>query len=106
MGWSVPGAIEVKDGDLIYWSPFPPDGKSGRFIHSGPGLLDQFLKLADATPEKIRDYARRWGVLQICQHGLPASHNPQPVITPSMIHGSWCRPVGKSGTFSDPLESW
>src|SRR5207247_2601592 len=37
----------------------------------------QFLELGEARSETIRDYARRWGVLGICRHGLPASHNPQ-----------------------------
>lgn len=43
------------------------------------GCLDAFVKLADSGPEAVLRFAQRWGVLGICSHGLPASHNPAPV---------------------------
>lgn len=39
-------------------------------------LLNTFVKLVDATPDQILEFARRHGVLNICEHDLPSSHNP------------------------------
>ena len=39
-------------------------------------LLDEFVLLGKATDEQILQYAQQWGVLGICIHGLPSSHNP------------------------------
>jgi hypothetical protein len=64
----------------------------------GPGLLEQFVGLSDASDEDILRYARHWGVLVICRHGLPASHSEH------------CRPMTLSGrgryVFWEPLASW
>ena len=39
------------------------------------GALDRFARLGSA-PEILR-FARRYGVLEFCQHGMPYSHNPR-----------------------------
>jgi len=47
------------------------------------GLLREFAKLADASPVRIRNFARKWGVLEICEeHNLPCTHNldPNPIL--------------------------
>jgi hypothetical protein len=38
-------------------------------------MLEDFLSLAEEPDDAILSYARRWGVLELCRHGLPASHN-------------------------------
>lgn len=38
-------------------------------------LLNDFLLLANATPDSVLTFARRWGVFNLCKHGVPASHN-------------------------------
>lgn len=50
------------------------------------GCLDEFIKLADAPPERVRDFARRWGVLGICAHGDPYPHRSGP--------DGGCHPLG------------
>ena len=37
-------------------------------------MLNEFLTLQDADDEQIGAYARRWGILGVCHHGVPASH--------------------------------
>lgn len=122
--WTVPDAIEL-DGQKLAWTTRvgPP-----RFVEPHKGLLEEFIHLSDAHPERIRDYARRWGILRICVHGLPASHNPiapwsaEPWQLVSLdSHGSvlWRPSLGESQcrpTSSDlltakewmyePLDSW
>ena len=38
------------------------------------GALDRFARLG--TGEDVLRFARRYGVLDFCQHGLPDTHNP------------------------------
>ena len=39
------------------------------------GMLDQFIKLADAEPKRFLEFARRWGQLGLCsEHGEVATH--------------------------------
>ncbi len=82
--WLVPEVTRVGHEDPAgnfhpvddLWWRFPERPKR---VRPGPGLLAGFLLLADdKSGEKILAYARRWGVLEICEHGLPCSHNPPP----------------------------
>ncbi len=41
--------------------------------------LNVFVSLADAPGERIRMFARRYGPLQLCKHGLPHYHNQERV---------------------------
>jgi len=42
---------------------------------AGPGLLDGFLSLCDGTDDDVLAFARKWGVLDLCEHELPYTHN-------------------------------
>jgi len=45
------------------------------YVRASDGLLDEFLSLADdQTGEAILRFARRWGVLEVCEHGRPPRH--------------------------------
>ena len=37
-------------------------------------MLNAFLTLGHASAETILDFAKRWGVMRFCSHGMPASH--------------------------------
>ena len=39
-----------------------------------PRVLDGFVNLAEAPDERILEFAQRWGVLDLCKHGLPTTH--------------------------------
>ena len=64
----VPGVVEL-DGSRLWWS------ESAETSRRPGAVLEGFLELAEASPELIRDYARQWGLLKICRHGLPCSHH-------------------------------
>jgi hypothetical protein len=56
-------------------------------------LLTAFIRLADASTEKIASFARRWGVLNICHHALPRAHQLE---TPVSFPGPQvCRSLGE-----------
>ena len=82
---------------------------AGKFVRPKEEMLDEFLLLCRAPDEKVLRYARKWGVLGICKHGIPYSHNP----STGAIAQSWdelaedsmaCAPVpihsGRQGKFS------
>jgi len=70
------------------------------------GMLDAFIRIRDGA-DVVR-FARRYGVLQICEHGFPASHNP-PALGFSERGGlvTWCYPLGfGEADWWEPLDRW
>lgn len=80
------------------------------------GILDEFLRLRDASDQAILDYARTWGVLELCAHNLPARHEfaihralrlPSPLAARSSPHVPnpanlrACLPMRR-----EPLSTW
>ncbi len=89
----VPSWIELDEGqERLLWSwhrTYPPYTQ----VRPDSRVLEGFVKLADAPAEKVLDYARRFGVLGICEHGVPASHNRGP-FPPQLGPQTACRPLG------------
>ena len=77
---AIPGKVEL-DGERLWWAASP----ESHVRRPGPRVLLDFLALADGSGEHVRAYARKWGVLGICnEHGLPFSHRwqqPKDVMT-------------------------
>lgn len=85
------------DGDeLVY-----PVGIEPAVEEPPPDLLDRFVALAEAPDVGILVFARRFGVLQTCRHGLPYRHDPKcklrPVRHPAAEHAFYYR---------EPLAAW
>jgi len=95
----VPAYAKIED-DCLRWEWDSPSDPTQRQRDADPkGALDAFLRIRDARG--VLRFARRYGPLGICEHGLPASHNPPP---PAAIHSRtvwWCSPLGR-----DPLDRW
>lgn len=66
--WNVPANIEL-DGTRLRWTI-----KTWKPVRPAPGLFEDFPALADAPAERVLRYAKRWGVLQLCDHGFPEGH--------------------------------
>lgn len=107
-GWFAPDKIEIKGNDLIYRVEdnkglIRPDQKTMR-----QEVLAGFLRLAEATDEEILEYASKWGVLGLCEHGLPMAHSLKPIqnhhIAESEDFG--CKRTKKRGWFYEPLDKW
>jgi hypothetical protein len=99
--WLVP-VVELEGERLVWKDATIPS----QYARPGPGLLERFIELHGAAPPAIRAYARRWGVLGICKHQLPATHNPEPV---PFLSGPMtaCRPLGwREGAPWEPLTAW
>ena len=107
---NVPGVIELH-GDYLHWSgtTFTPEAIDQTEIRLFPsaksqtetikqvpvykavntaekvdstGALDRFARLRTATD--ILRFARQYGVLEFCQHGVPYTHNPRFLSIPLM----------------------
>ena len=100
---NVPPIIELT-GNYLQWTnggPAELDGEVDINIFPGPsgdivtaknfslpgapdvdvtGALESFARLS--TPESILGFARRYGVLEFCEHRLPATHNSRPLSIP------------------------
>jgi len=74
-------------------------------VDSTVGMLATFMALeSDAA---VLDFAQSYGVLGICAHGLPASHNPFPVLPRNLKFGrDACLPVGYPGDTREPVVRW
>ena len=94
-------------GGRLYWRAEGHSAPSGN-----DDMLRNFLSLADAGDARIASYANRWGVLHVCQHGRPASHNPPPVNLGGYSGWDyWCDHMGRYDRLPDadgyePLEVW
>jgi hypothetical protein len=84
--------------------------------HDGRGILDEFLALSAAPDEAVLEYARTWGVLELCGHNLPACHEyafrrylllPSPLSLQKAMRVEpppdprQCPPLGR-----EPLTTW
>jgi DNA-directed RNA polymerase subunit RPC12/RpoP len=67
-------------------------------------LLTDFVSLADTDDERILAFARRWGMLNICEHGLPIYH---PWIGERRRYPcDWLDVDGSRKVFWEPLAAW
>ena len=58
------------DGDRLTW----PADAPWRVVMAKRDLLDKFVHLARAKDAAIVEFARRFGVLELCRHGRPYFH--------------------------------
>lgn len=95
--WPVWPEIKVHGGALT--CQFFGDGM--RYVGEGSDLLEGFLALADAADSEVEAYARRWGILGLCRHGLPAGHTPiRLLISSAKITGNktaFMQPIIRAG---------
>ena len=99
--WIAPNIVE-REGEKLLWRATP--GKEKR-VHPGRELIEDFIRLHDSPPDQIVKYAKRWGVLGLCSHGLPASHSFPSFVSKIEV----CEPVPAkrgSGYSEESLEKW
>lgn len=99
----VPVEIE-QDGQLLRWS-----GLQG-FNGAEPGFraLRDFVELWKSPDRHILSFARQWGVLGLCKHGQPVTHN---ALTAGTVGINWCDPLrdsvsGQAEGAWEPLSLW
>jgi hypothetical protein len=71
-------------------------------------ILGGFLELADSDDQAILEYARKWGVLGLCKHGLPAAHRRSPDRKSRMfiLEKPGCTITRKGDWLYESLDRW
>ena len=87
-----PKSVQVLS-DRLYWRP---SASVARPIDAE--ALFAFANLTDA--DQIAAFATRYGLLRMCVHGLPASHNPQSEAD------AGCHPQRDGGWLWESLSAW
>ncbi len=79
--WQAVFPVELKARHLaVPYTPRVSAWSSGsdfpsRRMLPGPGMLDDFLGLVDASAADLLAYAQRWGLLGLCPHGHGYCHS-------------------------------
>ena len=86
-GWDAPAVVHLNNTRTsLLWGEKPAKGPWLRPRRAAPGLLDEFISLAEAEPEGILKFAKRWGVLMRCPHDLAYG----PAVTTTTADDMWC----------------
>jgi hypothetical protein len=95
----VPTSIQLQADELV-WNPIKTKIVV-KDVDKDEDLTLNFARLISVESASILDFARKWGVLGLCEHGLPFTHNQPSIIPTSMDATIWCQPTGK-----EPIEDW
>lgn len=124
--WDRPAEIWVEDGRLLWrYVRFgeDPEPRASMPVTVGPiaapampvpaslrsGLLIDFVRLAEPDPNAVLQFARRWGVLHLCGHGMPRTHPQNELFTLGDEHrrDRYCATVfGSDLEGSELLSAW
>jgi hypothetical protein len=81
-----------------------PESDRHKRVTTSQETMDGFLKLPEATSEEIFRYAKRWGPIGFCKHGLPATHKSR--WGPDRADTTICHVYGGPHRFWEPLKFW
>jgi hypothetical protein len=105
--WSRPRVVELGNfngEDVLRWLP------AGQECSPGRGMLEGFIRLFEKTSEGILEYAKRWGVLGICEeHAFPTGHGCPSRGGPRIsVRHAWKYSDAEllSGQDGDPILAW
>src|SRR5260221_177000 len=68
----VPGKVWIS-GDSLEWAH--SRNYPARRVRTPPNLLQQFTDLRNGSDEEVAAFASKYGVLGICHHDWPRTHN-------------------------------
>lgn len=102
----VPRDIRLERDRLVWTDTYHEDPESDgcKHTHTSPETMDGFLKLSKAAPEEILRYAKQWGPIGFCKHGLPASHRSR--WGPDRTGATMCHVHGGPDGYWEPLKFW
>lgn len=112
----LPAEIQLQDSALV-WSDYEEEEFQGRLKHSrtlNKGALDAFIRLAwpDRTRrdgEDVLTFARKWGVLELCEDELPCTHSLHDLFGGPLYvkHANHIRPKRAcSATRVESIDTW
>ena len=103
--WPRPDELRVDDGRLVV----ARSAFNGDWVRPAPGMLTDFLSLARAPERAILRFARRWGLLELCNHDLPTDH-PTDIALPICLGETSSRLLQFEGdcmrVVDEPVATW
>ncbi len=76
--WWRPHVVELDEHESkIRTRPYYMDETAG--TASANSVLARFVRLSGASDAQVVRFVRKYGPLDLCSHGIPASHSPSPV---------------------------
>jgi hypothetical protein len=104
--WLVPNThlLQFKGEPHLEWALRDHVGQSRTRLplaSEARGALDEFVKLRDANPQRILEFAQKRGVLGLCVHGRPFTHSHRIDITAPTLFPQSCLPTQR-----EPLSAW
>ena len=104
---AIPRDIKLT-GDRLLWSD-----RSVKWVAPPADLLLKFVGLSrgELTGADVLVFAKQWGPLRLCQHGVPPAHSGPPSLRTlfpggGTVPGCHPRSGGRSGWSADRLEDW
>lgn len=97
-----PRFVRLEDDSIEWWLDLSEFGAPDHSVQTPTaeemsGMLDQFLRIRQ--DKDVVRFARRWGVLGLCEHDLPYNHR-----------GADCQPRERRRkrrwVYHEPIESW
>jgi len=105
--WTFGKRLVLEDGAIVLRVDLPHDGHRALPDFE---LLSEFVRLADESVAETRvlAFARRWGLLGLCPHGLPRTHDrnriPYSIGFGLWLIGDWTCSSGVETP--EPIEGW
>jgi hypothetical protein len=99
--WLIPPDIRL-DGEMLRYGEFSSRAKW--VVHPAIKLLDAFTRLATSEPGEVVGFARRWGVLGLCQHGLVADHERYPGLADEPCRLQYAEAVERWRYYADAMK--
>jgi hypothetical protein len=94
---------ELEPSFVLRWQ-WPSRAQSPAKVSPKDGLLLRFANLAEAAPPAYLRFAKRWGPLRLCEHGLPGTHVPSDLEeTLGDIPRCW---MAGQLQFTEPIGLW
>ena len=99
--WAVPKDIALEGANIV-------TGLSGnRLVSSGAGMLTAFVRLHESPDAAILRFARKWGMMGFCKHGLPFTHNwPYALFHGENVWNEECNALEQGCLYTDPIVYW
>ncbi|MBI2304633.1 MAG: hypothetical protein HYU86_07805 [Chloroflexi bacterium] len=70
----LPEEVHIVEDKLLYSKDWDMRAQRWPLKANIKGMLDHFVRIRDG--QGVLQFARRYGALEMCEHDLPASHNP------------------------------
>jgi len=116
--WTAPDEVRVERSNLFALYGDQSRDVSPTYREMTEGVLYGLLRLADEeTDEPYIEYAKEWGMLGLCNHGLPVGHRltPRRLLAPGArvsaalepgIEYEGCPVRRKGDAIVEPLDRW